>query len=217
MVSKRILKNKKSRFIFIILSVSVVSIIMLLISPLSTNNNLSHYAYIEAIEKSSTLKVEKKISDIKYQCFLMPSDYNAIKLMKPNMPFQYYKDALNNASGFVYFKFTLKSTDGNEPILVPSRLNENVYGQRLEYFNTYAQSNFKLITDKDTINCSQYLFENPYNLLTDVNILGAFQIKHPLKSQDLQLIYDDQLFNNGLIKFYFSKNDLNELPELIKN
>jgi hypothetical protein len=178
---------------------------------------LDKEAYVAVIKKNEDLKKEKTFGDMTYTCEFIPAAYNAVSRFKPEIEKSVLKKAVEESLGFVYFKLSVKSGNLENPVLNPAILSANEYGSRVRYFNAFAQENIKLLYGNDTIKCTQYIFENPYNLKADVNLMIAFKISEKTPNRDIQLIYDDQLFNNGLVKFYYDNNELQELPEIIIN
>ena len=207
--------TNKMKLLYTLLSLLIISVFLSFVWVNKGRKKLTQEEYINQIENSEILNLEKKIDDIKYQCFLMPPNYNAIKQLKSDLDTNIINNAIKNSEGFVFFKFTIKSTNSDNTIMDPSKIDSKEYNKRIQYFNAFAQNNFKLLADQDTLNCVQYLFENPYNLTSDVKILGAFKLKQKYESTDLQIIYNDQLFNQGLIKFYYQKKQLQKTPQLI--
>jgi hypothetical protein len=173
--------------------------------------------YKRTIQANEDLKMEKHLGAMHYHCEYIPAEYNAIKYLRPDIETSGLRDAVNASLGFLYFKVSVKSTDPENPVMDPTVLDAKEYNGRIQYFNAFAQNNFKVLYGKDTLKCTQYVFENPYNLVTDVRLMLAFRIPDPQPARDVQLVYNDELFNNGLVKFYFDRTDILQIPELIIN
>jgi len=94
----------------------------------------------------------------------------------------------------------------SEDDLLKEEYTNSSYKSAVEYLAFDIQQDFKIVADqKDTIACAGVVFERNYQLAPYKRVLLHFG-GVPADS-DVQLIYNDQLFGNGLIKFKF-----NELP-----
>ncbi len=215
-MAKSITKRNKN-FIVAIASFSALTIVALggFVWLKPERKKLYSVDYLKAVQKDENLILEKKLGQVVYNCQYIPAEYNAIRYLRPDMEKLRLKEAIDASNGFVYFKFSIKSTDPSNPVLDPSVLDAITYNERIQYFNAFAQNNLKLIYDKDTLDCNQYLFENPFNLSTEVKLMIAFKIKENHPIEGMQLIYNDELFNSGFVKFYFESRELQQIPELI--
>ena len=77
-----------------------------------------------------------------------------------------------------------------------------------------AMKDFKLIYGNVEMVTAGYHFENNYGLTPmDVMIIG-FAIPDSVPVHEMTLVYNEQVFNNGLIKANFSEDDLLSIPKL---
>jgi hypothetical protein len=75
----------------------------------------------------------------------------------------------------------------------------------IKYISFGIEKDFYVVTSKkDTIHCSGVNFERNYNI-TSPKILLFFTNIDP--NEQLQLVYNDKLFNKGIMKFKFSENN----------
>jgi hypothetical protein len=218
MGKKKIQKNKSNR-ILLVMILSLLTLVLLgsFVWFNQGREKLYMEAYIRNIQQNEDIVREKNIADVNYTCEYIPAEYNAVKLLQPNTRTELIREAVNLSRGFAYFKLSLKSSERSSGLLDPNTLDANTYNFRLQYFNAQAQENLKLLNGTDTLNCTQYMFENPYSLKSSVNLMLGFKLGSSMAYNNLQLIYNDQLFNGGLVKFHFDQNDLSQLPELIIN
>lgn len=80
------------------------------------------------------------------------------------------------------------------------------YDKSVTYLSSTLSGDFVVVTSKnDTIPCSNVLFERHFQISPFKRVLLYFGNIDP--SDNIQLIYNDRLFNNGIFKF-----KLNEVP-----
>lgn len=89
------------------------------------------------------------------------------------------------------------------------------YNKRMNYFLSDAVRNFKLTYgDQGEMKCIGYLFENNYGLTPmDVMIIG-YRIPDKRAAREMQLTYDDELFDYGPVKVTISAEKLTSIPKL---
>lgn len=208
------MKKNKIRILTILLILVFTGIVSFKMINFNSSINLNHKEYVEYIKSENDLKIKKEISDYNYILTLEPGNYNAIKNLSLNADIEVKKKAILESDEFIYFNLKVKSLDKGNPVLDPSKLDIQEYNNRLHYYHAIAQNDIKLIVDNDSLKCLNYLFENPYNLSDEVNMLLAFNVSTKNLKSDLQLVYNDRLFNNGLIKFLYKKQTINNLPKL---
>lgn len=81
------------------------------------------------------------------------------------------------------------------------------YDKAVEYMAFKIQKDFKAVTStNDTIICSGVLFERNFKVAPFKRALLYFGNINP--NEEIQLIYNDQLFGNGLMKFNFKTKPL---------
>lgn len=76
------------------------------------------------------------------------------------------------------------------------------YEDGVKYMSFNLENDFSVVTSKkDTIKCSGVIYERSYKITPYQKILLFFSGIDP--NEKLQLIYNDNLFNKGVIKFKF--------------
>lgn len=87
------------------------------------------------------------------------------------------------------------------------------YGTILSYANTELKNDFKLLIGNDTLYCGLVHLETANSIQPVIRMTVGFSgVDSSAKS--LTLIYNDNIFSNGPIKFYYSHETLNNLPEI---
>lgn len=118
--------------------------------------------------------------------------------------------------GTAWFNISFRISDGK---ISPMRYNltsRQEYDVRYNYFLNEASKGIRLIHGgKDTLIPMSYLFENNYNLTPQETMIVGFHLpKQKEFENDIQLCYEDHMFNTGTIKVIFRKEDLNSIPKL---
>lgn len=90
------------------------------------------------------------------------------------------------------------------------------YNTALSYYLSANSRNFILYTGSDTLYPVIYNYENNYNLSPeDVFVVGFHLRKSSLKNtQQMMLVYDDELLQNGFVRFAFDQKDIQNEPQI---
>jgi hypothetical protein len=172
---------------------------------------LNQSDYLQYINSEESGLVQKKtFNNVTYKVKLhLPemisatADENITKAkFESNM--KYY----NNKVNFIFIM-----EDNGSTKVKNAMFDKEKYGAMLSYANTELKNDFKLLNGNDTLYCGLVHLE-PANSIQPVirMTLGFSGIDSVGRS--LTLIYNDNIFSNGPLKFYYSKETLNNLPEI---
>lgn len=141
--------------------------------------------------------------------------FKSISYKATEVPLAYY--LLKNASGENIdsllrarkeervIEFDFSQLDRKD--LLDKRFTHRDYKESVSYMAFTIKKDFSIITiNNDTINCSGVLFERNYKLAPFKRLLLYFD-GVPVDS-GIKLLYDDQLFGNGLMKFNLSMSKI---------
>lgn len=118
---------------------------------------------------------------------------------------------LKEVAQFEHFQFRIKLTkEGNILLFKETPFQNEV--TRINHFGFSAKNDFSIRTGKDTIPCQLAHYSRNYNLSPTIDLSLAFDAIP--KENDWQLIYKDQQFNLGTVKFHFDAEDLQNVPAL---
>jgi hypothetical protein len=114
----------------------------------------------------------------------------------------------------VWFNVSISVADaGQDPLKYHASISE--YNTRLAYFLTEAQRNFHLYYGTSgEMKQIAYHFENYFNLKPEVTAVIGFSIPDDLPKEDLEFVYEDGLFNAGILKFKLFQAQLAAVPQL---
>ena len=98
--------------------------------------------------------------------------------------------------------------DKNEEDLLQEKYTKLDYQKTVEYMSFKIQKDFKVVTNnkKDTIQCAGVAFERNFKIAPNNKVMLYFSGINP--NDMIQLIYQDNLFQKGTLKFSFKEKIL---------
>lgn len=158
---------------------------------------------------------ERIINRIKYKVSFQPIDWLMLKsdkqLAMNNQDIKVKSDYEN----VLTFTLDITDTSGNYSMLRYELRHESEYYDRINYYSNLIQNDLYLVEGTDTLPCMFTHMEQTYNVSPINTITIEFVRKDKSKRyNDTWLVYNDRVFNSGILKFYFKKEDLNNIPEL---
>lgn len=142
-------------------------------------------------------KRTQKTGAIFYTATMLPVEYYIKKNLgiKNTDSLNYYKQKLK---GEKVIQFEFQHKDRKD--LLQSEFTSTDYKTSVEYMAFRIKNDFYAVTAKgDTIKCNGVLFERNFKLAPFKRILIYFKDTDDITS--LKLIYNDNLFENGILKF----------------
>ncbi len=147
----------------------------------------------------------QKIDNIDFTATQVPIQYYLLKEMGSSSLTKVdsiYQE--NKKERIIEFTFQEK----NENDLLKEKFTGMEYQKSVEYMSFTIQKDFYVVSSsKDTIKCSGVLFERNFKVAPFNKIMLFFSGIEP--NDNIQLIYQDNLFKKGTIKFSFSDQLLN--------
>lgn len=125
-----------------------------------------------------------------------------------------FEERRSQLGGLAYF--LLKIESAQQDLLMHKVQDEQEYVQRVNYYSLSFQQDIVAVAGSDTIPCVLYQFENAYGITPYVNISLAFpaEFLETNKDKPVQILVNDQVFGNGIMKFDYLQEALHDLPEL---
>lgn len=145
--------------------------------------------------------ITQNLSNISYTATLVPVQYYILKekgLLNSQELDSIYESHKRERVIEVVFQHA------NKDDLLKREYTERTYESAVKYMSFNIEKDFIAITQLgDTINCSGVTFERNFKLAPFKRMLLHFG---NINEEDkIQLVYHDQLFGNGLIKFKFKE------------
>ncbi len=185
-----------------------VIIFSLLVLIISCTKSYQPAEYIQWAQLESTgLRITKDMFPYKF----------VLQYKSPN-----YITAINKINGIeselpseqiIQFNLTIKSLDNKTNPIFNNGTNEDFH-KKVQHFNDDGSEDFYLMIGADTILCSFCHMEYNYGVAPLSTIVLAFDIPNKIDNyykQDWFLVYDDMVFDTGVIKIKIKKNDLMKL------
>lgn len=199
-------------------SLIIIFVLFLLVSC-SNKRTMNAQEYINFFKKEGKfLSNSESISGIKYTVFIETPELLVLRNNNFNEidPKTFGKE-IENYRKSIYCSFVIKDEEGAFKVkqLI---YNKPDYFKLVGFANTQLQSHLKMIINDQTVFCTVCHLEPPSSINPELRIAIAFDydsgMLYGLNSQGCEVVFDDEIFNNGIIKFSFDKNDLGNLPEL---
>lgn len=192
-----------------------ITYLLLLISSCGGRKKLSPDAYVNYLNSEmSDLLISKELNKVNYKLRLLTPEYMVINGNR-NTPVnnEQFTTKLKDQIGRINFVMLIEDSENTGSIVKQVVFNTDQYGTLLEYANSNLKNDFMLVRRKDTLFCSLIHMEAANSLQPVVRISFAFEGAGS-NDDEFTLIYNDHLFNNGPLKFIYSKETLTQLPEL---
>lgn len=177
-----------------------------------TTDSLSPYDLVVWVDDEQNNLIKKQVvANLEYKLQYRPVDYIiAREIKKNNINSLEYKERVKELEGMEYFKFTLTSLDSKKNVFEINNSEIN----KTEYVSFEMAKDFKMIMNNKEIPCELYHFEQQNGIYQSINILLGF-VKPKTQTNEFTLSFENNLNNEGKINFYFSKDDIQEIPTMI--
>lgn len=161
-------------------------------------NNFKDKTKVFNLESGHSVVANKrtqKIGDIYYTATMMPIEYYLKKNLKNKDSIKLYKDKLKGEK-VVQFEFQHKDRKD----LLQTEFTKTDYTTAVKYMAFKIKNDFHAIKPNgDTLKCNGVLFERNFKLAPFKRVLVYFKADEEINA--LKIIYNDHLFENGMIKF----------------
>jgi hypothetical protein len=155
--------------------------------------------------------IGNKTFDIKF----LPAKLLAMREAGNGATADMVKSAEEHYSGLAYFSLRIKGEKMNGELLKQDLNNAGEYQQRVVYCSFGIQKDISLVTDQgDSIACAICQFERSFDVAPVTDFMLAFDHETVSKAKNLTIILNDNLFHNGLLRFSFTKEELECTPIL---
>jgi hypothetical protein len=170
-----------------------------------------------AQKENSILCKTKKISEFNYSVKYLPIDYLiSNELKKENISKTEYDSLKVDYEGMEYFELRIQIDGFNDETAKYQLDDMGLYQQRIVYMSFAMQDNLKLLTDKGMeVPCELFHFERTYAVAPYATFLMGFAKDKIGAANDYTVVFEDNLFNKGLLKFNWEITQLQNVPKLL--
>lgn len=153
----------------------------------------------------------KEYDKLTYRLSYLPQELIALRKCNKLSVDSCYYDYLKDLQGINHFKLEIISLDKQDPLRMNLSSKDEFY-QRMEYFNSWLSNDIDCISGTDTLAFSFLHTERHYGISDKLTILMAFDEND--SREGLTMIYDDKVFGAGRMKFHFSEQEINSIPQV---
>lgn len=156
-------------------------------------------------------QIGNKIFEVKF----LPTKLLAMREVGKAASAEMIKTAEEHYSDLVYFNLRIKGDKMQGELLKQDLTSSVEYQDRVMYCSFRIQNDISLLTNEgDEIACAICQFERSFDVAPVTDFTIAFDRKKICNTKGLTIIFNDNLFRNGLVKFSFSKEELECTPTI---
>jgi hypothetical protein len=172
------------------------------VDPTSSESVAAYMNEVKSSESGLLKKVE--FGDYSFEILVEPAAYSALQFHKSvySSPEEFERDATEQ-SEITQIELEIKNKSCAKEILKCDTEDAGIYNERIKYFSFELYKDVYLVYGSDTIPCGMHVWERGFNAKPELSCQLVFDA---IKIQDdtpLELVYNDKVFGNGLIKFRF--------------
>lgn len=161
----------------------------------------------------NSLLKSKEMSDIEFKICYMPKENLAMNELKGE---QYtgaqFREACSHYEAMSYFNFRIGLIKGSGELLKYNLSSAQQYNDRIDYMSFRMQRNIFLVQGKDTLYPGLFHFERIFEVAPYATVMLAFDDKKFDRKEAFTIVYEDNLFHKGYIKYTYGPNQLIDLP-----
>lgn len=163
----------------------------------------------------ASLTREQVIGDLTYKFTRIPSEMLAVREVGVDASEAQLTEAKSHYSELVYFRLEIVAANHNGELLKKDLTDVQEYNRRVTYAAFGAQKDISMELGTDVIPCALCEFERSFDVAPVATFLLAFDIDEATADLNpVTLIFNDQLFNNGIIRFAWNAAEINAYPSL---
>lgn len=167
--------------------------------------------------EDNQLSKTKTISEMMYKVIFLPPESMAyMELKTGSYDLETFRKTSESYKDMSYFNFRLQLDNAGGEILKHNLRSPGHYDERVKYVSFYMERDLYLIQGTDTIYPGLYHFERAYEVVPFLTVMLAFDNKKFDREKEFTLVYNDKLFEKGLIKFNYQNRQLIDVPQVVK-
>lgn len=165
------------------------------------NNQISYKNYEGSGQNWKSKTVSHFGTDITYRATEIPKNYFFTKNLKGTS--EHIDSIVKNTGLERIIEFEFENSDGED--LLESQFTQMDYDDSVIYLANTIQKDFKIVTStNDTLSCIGVQLERHFQVTPFKRLLLFYN--GVSENENIQLIYQDNLFKNGIFKFSFNEN-----------
>lgn len=185
-----------------------------MVAACGTREKLGPDAYVQHLSSNeSPSLITKELNGVNYKLRLLTPEYMALSHSREHLNKNEVMESLKNYNHQVSFVFVIEDSDKNQGRVKSTVFNAEGYGNILGYANTDLKNDFMLVREHDTLYCNLVHLEPANSLQPVIRLSLAFNLPSSAE-KGFTFLFNDNIFNNGPLKFNYSKRTIDALPEL---
>lgn len=177
---------------------------------------MDYLVWLDDVEHNTLIK-KKTIGEFNYTLKYLPIEYMICNETKGKEISSTEEDALyEQYEGMHYFQLQIDIDGFTDEIAKFGLSDMQKYQQRIGYMAFDMQDDISgIVNNTNEISCKLYHFERTYGVAPYAKFLMAFSkedMNDPV--QNITIIFNDNLFNKGLLKFSWSIDQLLNVPKI---
>ncbi len=180
---------------------------------------LSIEEYLNRVQNSDYAVVtERSTAGMKIIVTYVPAKAIAImELMGEDIDERQHEQRANELESYHHLRVRFSPEQKGIDFLKFGSNDPQISHQRLQHLNSFFNTDLTLIDGKDTLPCVLHHFERTYKLTGYGDVSLLFEKQHKGTVSNLQLIYNDQLFQLGELRFNIDSEKIHQLSKLTIN
>ncbi|MGB0175701.1 MAG: hypothetical protein ACPF9D_00955 [Owenweeksia sp.] len=123
-----------------------------------------------------------------------------------------FVEEVEELKGYQFFNLRISSLS-NADFLRTNLSSQEEYYQRIAYFSSFAQTDFKLVEARDTLECIMYHFERNYGIQPFQTVLLGFKNTTD-PPEDKEVVYLDRILGLDPVRIKIESKNLKHIPKL---
>lgn len=167
------------------------------------------------VAEENNLVKSKSISELNYKMSFVPKECMAFNELKGQEYTQEeFDEAITHYKDMSYFNFKIEVPKEQGELLKYNLSSPQQYNDRINYMSFRMQKDIILVQENDTLFPGIFHFERIFEIAPFATVMLAFDNSKINLEKEFTIIYNDQLFNKGYIKYYYQPNLLIDLPKI---
>jgi|GEM_PF-5665946 len=182
-------------------------------SSCSRQSHLGVNAYLDYFNSpDSPFFKEKEFNKVIYKLKMQPAEYLVLKDNK-TIDAKKFAEEVKKNSGNLSFVLIIEDNPQSKAVKQVVYKSE-LFDKLINYSNMQMNQDIKLVSKADTIPCSLVYIEPANSIQPVIRVAISFENVAREKTSEYTLVFNDYLFNNGILKFNYPSGTFADLPQL---
>jgi len=176
------------------------------------NEIMSPVALVTWSEQVNHQTKTQQIGEHTYTLTHVSPEYLAIHELGAEATSKQIDSLKSDYSQMEYFKLKIEVAEFSDELLKYNLESATQYDERVRYCSFGISNDLSMVCGEQTVKCGLNQFERAFNAAPFVTVMLAFPKTDSKK--DVTVVFDDHLFNKGLIRFTYAAEEFCAFPKL---